>query len=101
VDPGVAPFETDWVKDGEDVGVVVWVCVVVREDVRLPVLERVWVFVPLEVIVNEGVWEAVCAAVRLEVDVLVGLEDRVEDTVGRSVWEALPVLEELTVFELV
>ena len=41
----------------------VWVCVVVREDVRLPVEVRVEVFVPLGVIVNEGVWESVCAAV--------------------------------------
>jgi len=49
VAPGVAPFDTDWVKDGEGVGVVVWVCVMVREDVRLPVVERVVVFVPLGV----------------------------------------------------
>lgn len=33
----------------------VWVCVIVREDVRLPVEVRVEVFVPLDVIVNEGV----------------------------------------------
>jgi hypothetical protein len=37
----------------------------------------------------------------VDVDVIVELEDRVEDTVGRSVWEELPVLEGLTVFELV
>ena len=41
----------------------VWVCVMVREGVRLPVVERVEVFVPLEVIVNEGVWDSVCADV--------------------------------------
>ena len=41
----------------------VWVCVVVREDVRLPVVDRVWVFVPLGVIVNEGVCVTVWAAV--------------------------------------
>ncbi len=37
----------------------------------------------------------------VEVDVRVGLEDLVFVGVGRSVWEALPVLEGLTVFELV
>jgi len=63
VAPGVAPFDTDCVKDGEGVGVVVWVCVTVREDVRLPVEVRVEVFVPLGVIVNEGVWDSVCADV--------------------------------------
>ena len=63
VAPGVAPFDTDCVKDGEGVWVVVWVCVMVREGVRLPVVERVEVFVPLEVIVNEGVWDSVCADV--------------------------------------
>ena len=55
VAPGVAPFDTDWVKDGEGVWVVVWVCVIVREDVRLPVEVRVEVFVPLEVIKALGV----------------------------------------------
>jgi hypothetical protein len=55
VAPGVAPFDTDWVKEGEGVGVIVWVCVVVSEEVRLPVVERVDVFVPLEVIKALGV----------------------------------------------
>jgi hypothetical protein len=63
VAPGVAPFDTDWVKDGEGVWVALVVCVVVREDVRLVVVVRDLVFVPLTVVVNEGVWESVCAAV--------------------------------------
>ena len=59
VAPGVAPFETDWVKDGEDVGVVDIVCVIVKEDVRLPVEVRVDVFVLLAVIDALRVWVTV------------------------------------------